>query len=207
MTKDSLKWLKWCSEIQSIAQAGLSYCENDFDRERYLRLRVIAAELIAELSENSIEEVNELLALEKGYTTPKLDVRAFIIHEGKLLMVKERADGLWSLPGGWIDVNESPAESVIRETKEETGYDVSVHKLLALWDKLKHDHPPQWPHIYKAFFHCQIEGGEAMENIEVSDIGFFDLSNLPSLSTHRITATQIKRLHDLVLNPQPTEFD
>ncbi|MBA2711118.1 MAG: NUDIX hydrolase [Tatlockia sp.] len=207
MTKNSLKWLKWCSEIQSIAQAGLSYCENEFDKERYLRLRVIAADVIAELSEHSTEEVNELLSLEKGYTTPKLDVRAFVIHEGKVLMVKERADGLWSLPGGWIDVNESPAESVIRETKEETGFDVSVVKLLALWDKLKHDHPPQWPHIYKTFFHCQITGGEALENIEISDIGFFEFSNLPPLSIHRITAKQIMRLHELVLHPQATQFD
>ncbi|MBA3536964.1 MAG: NUDIX hydrolase [Tatlockia sp.] len=207
MSKSNLKWLKWSSEIQSIAQAGLSYSKNDFDLERYTRLRAIAAELIAELSDNSIEEVNELLTLEKGYTTPKLDVRAFILKDNQLLMVKERADDLWSLPGGWIDVNESPSESVIRETKEETGYDVSVIKLLALWDKLKHDHPPQWPHIYKSFFHCQITGGEATANIEVSDLGFFDIADLPPLSIHRITATQIIRLYDLVSNPQATQFD
>lgn len=207
MDKINLKWLKWSSEIQSIAQAGLSYCENEYDKERYLRLRAIAAELIAELSQNNIEEVHELVSLETGYTTPKLDVRAFVLKDGKLLMVKERADGLWSLPGGWIDVNESPAESVIRETKEETGFDVSAVKLLALWDKLKHDHPPQWPHIYKAFFYCQITGGEPTKNIEVSDINFFDLANLPPLSIHRITASQISRLYHLVVNPQETQFD
>ncbi|MBA2652126.1 MAG: NUDIX hydrolase [Tatlockia sp.] len=207
MTKNNLKWLKWSSEIQSIAQAGLTYCENEFDKQRYFRLRHIAAELIAELTDKAPDEIVELLTLEKGYSTPKLDVRAFIIQDDKLLLVREKADGLWALPGGWVDVNESPSESIIRETKEETGYDVSVIKLLALWDKLKHDHPPQWPHVYKSFFHCQIIGGEPMENIEISELDFFDMNNLPPLSTHRVTANQISRLKDLVANPQPTEFD
>lgn len=207
MVNKNLKWLKWISEIQAIAQAGLTYTTNEFDKERFLRLREIAAELTAESTEHSIAEIAELFSLEKGYTTPKLDVRAFIIHEDKLLLVKELADGLWSLPGGWIDVNESPAESVIRETKEETGYDVSVSKLLALWDKLKHDHPPQWPHIYKCIFHCHITGGEPNENLEISELGFFELNNLPPLSTPRITARQIALLNELVRNPQATQFD
>ncbi|MBA2655904.1 MAG: NUDIX hydrolase [Tatlockia sp.] len=201
------KWLKISAEIQAIAQAGLTYTENAFDKERFIRLRAIAAELLAELSQNPLHDLTEILTLEKGYTTPKLDVRSFIIKEDKILLVKEIADGLWSLPGGWVDVNESPSESIIRETKEETGYDISVIKLLALWDKLKHDHPPQWPHVYKALFHCEIIGGEPMENIEVSELQFFDMDNLPPLSTHRITATQINRLRELVANCQPTEFD
>lgn len=207
MTQKNLKWLKWISEIQSIAQAGLTYTENKFDKERYLRLRAIAAELAAEQTKNALDEVLELFSLEKGYTTPKLDVRAFITQEQKVLLVKERADSLWSLPGGWADVNESPSESIIRETKEETGYEVRVLKLLALWDKLKHDHPPQWPHIYKCFFHCQITAGEAKENIEVSELGFFDINDLPPLSLHRVTARQIIRLNELVIKPEATQFD
>ena len=136
-----------------------------------------------------------------------LNISQFCYQDDKLLLVKERSDNLWTLPGGWADVNESPSEAVIRETKEETGYDVSAIKLLALWDKLKHDHPPQWPHAYKCFFHCDIISGEPVENLEISDQCFFDLNNLPSLSRHRVTESQIARLYELTINPQPTQFD
>ena len=114
---------------------------------------------------------------------------------------------MWALPGGWADVNESPSEAVIRETKEETGYDVSAIKLLALWDKLKHDHPPQWPPTYKCFFHCKIISGQPNKNLEISEQAFFDLDNLPLLSTHRVTEKQLVRLYELVFNPQETQFD
>lgn len=207
MTKSNFNWLKWISEIQAIAQSGLSYSINEFDKQRYQRLREIIAELTAHCSENSLNNVEKLFALEKGYATPKIDVRSYILKDDKLLLVKERADGLWSLPGGWADVNESPSEAVVRETKEETGYDVSAIKLLALWDKLKHEHPPQWPHTYKCFFYCEIRSGEAKENIEISELNFFDLNKLPPLSTDRVTATQLARLHELVMKPQATEFD
>jgi ADP-ribose pyrophosphatase YjhB (NUDIX family) len=207
MNKDKNKWLKWISEMQAIAQAGLTYCRNEYDIERYIRLRAIAAEMTADHSQSSFDEIHELFSLEKGYTTPKLDVRAFILRENKILFVHERIDGLWSLPGGWADVNESPSETIIRETKEESGFDVRVLKLLALWDKRKHDHPAQWPHIYKCFFYCQIFGGEATENLEISEINFFGLNELPPLSTDRITEKQLIRLFDLVVNPQPTQFD
>ncbi|MFO2972733.1 NUDIX hydrolase N-terminal domain-containing protein [Legionella pneumophila serogroup 10] len=149
MKNNKSSWLKWVSEIQAIAQNGLTYCGNEFDRERYIRLREIAAEIAALNSQGSFQQINETFSIERGYATPKLDVRAFILKENKLLLVQERADSLWTLPGGWVDINESPSESVIRETKEETGFDVSVIRLLALWDKQKHDHPPQWPHAYK----------------------------------------------------------
>ena len=173
MTKDSIQWLKWISEIQAIAQSGLTYTTNEYDKERYVRLREIAAELAAQCSNNHAPDVENIFSLEKGYATPKIDVRSFILKEDKLLLVKERSDGLWTLPGGWADVNESASEAVIRETKEETGFDVTAVKLLAFWDKLKHDHPPQWPHVYKCFFHCQIVGGEASDNFEISEINFF----------------------------------
>ncbi|CDZ79231.1 bifunctional nicotinamide mononucleotide adenylyltransferase/ADP-ribose pyrophosphatase [Legionella massiliensis] len=201
------KWLKWISEIQAIAQAGLSYTTNEYDIERYVRLRAIAAEIAADHAENTVEEILERFTLEKGYTTPKVDVRAFILHKEKVLLVKERTDGLWSLPGGWADVNESPSETIIRETKEETGFDVSATKLLAFWDILKHDHPLQWPHIYKCVFHCQIIAGDAKENLEISEIDFFDIHDLPPLSLNRITEKQIQRLYELVSKPQDTEFD
>ena len=202
-----LGWLKWISELQALAQSGLAYCRNEFDIERYERLHEIAAALAAEAADHPLNEVTRLFSFDTGYATPKVDVRAFVLKDHQLLLVKEKADSLWSLPGGWVDVNESPSEAVVRETKEETGFDVSAVKLLALWDKLKHDHPPQWPHVYKCFFHCLIVSGEPNKNIEISDQGFFDLDNLPDLSTHRVTVSQIKRLNALVVSPQDTQFD
>src|SRR3990167_1400081 len=207
MIKDGISWLKWISEIQALAQSGLTYSNNEFDKERYIRLKEIIAELAAHCSDNQLNDIVNIFSLEKGYATPKIDVRSFILKDNKLLLVKERSDSLWTLPGGWADVNESPSEAVIRETKEETGYDVSAIKLLALWDNLKHDHPPQWPHAYKCFFHCKILSGKPNKNIEISDQAFFDLNNLPLLSTHRVTKKLLDRLYELVISPQETQFD
>lgn len=207
MTENTIKWLKWISEIQAIAQSGLTYSTCEFDKERYIRLREIIAELATHCSDQSLQSIKDIFLFEKGYATPKIDVRSYILKENKILLVKERADGLWALPGGWADVNESPSEAVIRETLEETGYEVSAKKMLALWDKLKHNHPPQWPHAYKCFFLCDIVSGEPTANLEISEVDFFDIDKLPPLSLHRITARQITRLHQLVLQDKPTEFD
>ncbi|EHL29422.1 NUDIX hydrolase [Legionella drancourtii] len=199
--------LRWITEIQAIAQNGLAYVHNDFDKERYLRLRDLAAELAAQSSTHSTEEIKQAFDLEQGHATPKLDVRAFILNNNKLLMVKERADNLWSLPGGWADVNESPSEAAIRETKEETGFDVAAVRLLALWDKRKHDHPMHWPHTYKCFFQCELISGEPTTNIEISEIDFFAINNLPPLSTPRVTEKQLVRLYEQVLHAEQTLFD
>jgi len=207
MIHDNETWLKWISEIQALVQSGLAYSKNEYDIERYIRLREMVSELAAHCSDQDVDEIKNIFTIEAGYATPKMDVRAFILQDDQLLLVRERSDGLWTLPGGWADVNESPSESVIRETKEETGYVVAVHKLLALWDKLKHDHPPQWPHAYKCFFHCEILSGEPTPNLEISEQAFFPVNDLPALSTHRVTAKQITRLYDLVMTPQPTQFD
>ena len=197
MPNRSFQWLKWLSELQAIAQSGLAYATNEFDKERYITLTERIAELAAHCSDNNVDDIKHLFSLEKGYATPKLDVRAYILQKDKVLLVKERSDNLWSLPGGWVDVNESPSEAIIRETKEETGYDISAVRLLALWDKLKHDHPPQWPHTYKCFFYCKIIAGKAQENLEISALDFFELSRLPPLSTDRVTKTQLLRLYTL----------
>ncbi|KTD70194.1 Mutator MutT protein [Legionella steelei] len=207
MSKKDLSWLKYIAEIQAIAQNGLTYSNNEFDKERYLRLREIASEFMANYSDTPLAEIKQIFSLEAGYATPKVDVRAFILKDNKLLLVKERADELWTLPGGWAETNESAAESVIRETKEESGFDVSVIRLLALWDKQKHDHPLQWPHTYKCFFHCEIISGVAKENLEISAIDFFDLAHLPPLSTPRVTQKQIARLYELVNSSDKTLFD
>lgn len=207
MTDKSKQWLKWISEIQAIAQSGLTYTEGPFDKERYHRLMTISAELAAHCTEHPSDVINAIFSLEKGYATPKIDVRSFVLKKNKVLLVKERSDGLWTLPGGFADVTESPSEAVIRETREESGYAVSAIKLLAFWDKLKHDHPLHWPHIYKCFFHCEIVSGEATENLEISEIDFFDMDKLPPLSTPRVTAKQLAQLNELVKHPGPTLFD
>jgi len=207
MTANKKSMLRWITEIQAIAQNGLTYTSNDFDKERFHRLRDIAAELTTYHTDNTIEEIKELFSLEKGYATPKVDVRSFALKNDKLLLVKERTDGLWTLPGGWIDVNETPSEAVARETVEESGFEVKVIRLLALWDKQRHDHPPQWPHIYKCFFHCEIIAGEARENLEIAEIDFFEITNLPPLSTPRVTQSQILRLYQSIKNSEQTLFD
>ncbi|AWN75468.1 NUDIX hydrolase [Legionella anisa] len=207
MSKNDLSWLKYITEIQAIAQNGLTYSNNEFDKERYLRLREIASEFIANYSDTPLAEIKQIFSSEKGYATPKIDVRAFILKNNKILLVKERSDDLWTLPGGWAETNESASESVIREAKEETGFDVSVIRLLALWDKQKHEHPLQWPHAYKCFFHCDIMSGAAKENLEISEIDFFDLQRLPPLSTHRVTQKQIMRLYELISSSNQTLFD
>ena len=126
----------------------------------------------------------------------------------EILLVKEKADGLWALPGGWADVNESPVEGILREIFEETGYHAKYIKLLALHDEHKHDHPPQFPHVYKSFFLCEIVGGAPTENIEISEVDFFAENAIPPLSVHRVTATQIKRLFEHQRHPEwPTEVD
>ncbi|CAM2822838.1 NUDIX hydrolase [Legionella worsleiensis] len=199
--------LKWISALQAISQNGLTYTKNEFDQERYHQLHDIAIQMAAYFSGNEMNQVEHLFSLEKGYATPKLDVRAFVLKDDSILLVKERSDNLWTLPGGWVDINESPSESVIREVLEETGFTVKVTRLLALWDKLKHDHPPQWPHTYKMFFLCDLVSGRAKENLEISEINFFPCSKLPELSTHRVTHSQIMRLYDLSLNTEITVFD
>lgn len=201
-------WLRIAEQIKSISQNGLTYCNNPFDKERYHQLQNIAADIISNHSNFSQEKILEIFSNDQGYLTPKLDVRAAIFNKDKILLVREISDGLWTLPGGWVDVNESPAEAVIRETLEETGYVVKVSKLAAFWDKHKHGHPPQIPHAYKAMFICEIIGGMAKTNHETSDIDWYSIDSLPKLSLHRIMTSQILRLYEHFINPDiHTDFD
>lgn len=199
--------LKWISEIHALSQNGLTYSKNEFDIERYHRLDLIAKEMAAHFSDKDFDAVEHSFSLDKGYATPKLDVRGFILKDNTTLLVKERSDNRWTLPGGWVEVNESPSESIIREIREETGFNAKVIRLLALWDIIKHDHPPQWPHTYKMFFLCEIISGNKKENLEISEIEFFPLNNLPELSKPRVTHNQLMQLHNLALHSEVTAFD
>ena len=173
------KWLKWAIEIQSLAQAGLTYTDNVYDIERYERLREIAAEIIEEKSNISLEKVKDLFCNENGYQTPKIDTRAAIFKDDKILLTHEN-NGTWSLPGGWCDVLESVASNTIKEVKEETGLDVETIKIISIQDRNKHNKPIYAYGVCKIFVLCNVIGGEFIENIETTEIKYFSLDKIPN---------------------------
>ena len=201
-------WLNWAQRLQAIAQTGLAYTDNPFEIERYEQVREIAAEMIAAHSEQQVEQLEALFGSERGYATPKVDVRGVVFRDDAILLVKELRDGLWTLPGGWADVGDSPAEAVEREIVEESGYRARAHKLLACWDRNKHGHPPHIFHLYKLFFECELLGGEPAESIETAEARFYREDEIPPLSLPRVTPAQIARFFEHRRHPKwPTDFD
>jgi ADP-ribose pyrophosphatase YjhB (NUDIX family) len=190
-------WLDWAKRLQAIAQIGLTYAHDPYDVERYTAVREIAAEMLAAGSGAELSVIRELLSKDTGYATPKVDVRGVIFREHKILLVKERSDGRWTLPGGWADVGESASESVVREVHEESGFQTRPVKLLAVFDRSKHPHDPPFPfHVYKIFFLCEITGGKAAPGSETDDAAFFGEAQIPELSTTRITLGQVRRMFE-----------
>lgn len=206
---ESRRWLEWCSRVQAIAQTGLTFARDAYDKERYVALQEIAAEMLAAGVEADVSKIRNFLGTDSGYATPKVDVRGAVFRDNKILLVRERSDGFWTLPGGWADVNESPAENVMREIREESGFETRVVKLLAVFDRSKHPHEPAFPfHVYKFFLRCEIIGGSAAPSSETDGVEFFAEDNLPELSITRITKAQIHRLFEHQRNPTlPTDFD
>jgi ADP-ribose pyrophosphatase YjhB (NUDIX family) len=202
-------WLTWSRELQAIAQTGLAFTKDPFDRQRFKRVRELAAAIMAEGGGESPETVLDLFRQDTGYPTPKVDVRGAAFVDGRILMVRERSDGRWTLPGGWADVNQSAAECVVREIAEESGYESRVLKLAAVWDYGRQGHEPRHPaSIYKIFFLCELTGGEPRLNIETTEAGFFERAALPELSRGRITMTQIGVMFEHAAQPNlPTAFD
>ncbi len=203
----SIDWLLFTQSIQSIAQTGMSYAKDVYDIERYQEILALVSGKYAEITGAESSKVEATLFNEVGYATPKICVRGLCLKEKKILLVKERQENLWSLPGGWADINLSPAESLLKEIKEETGFEAEITRLLSFWDKRKHDHPPHWPHTYLAFYYCQITGGEQITSHEISDVDYFHINDLPELSTHRVTASQIKTLVSVAQNNLLPHFD
>ena len=203
------KWLKWAKQLQALSQNGLTYARDPYDRERYEQIRHIAAEMLAEQADAKIEDVLDLFVREKNYATPKVDVRGAVFKNGKILLVKERSDGKWSLPGGWADVGESPSESVEREVREESGFHVRAQRLAAVYDRDKHPHKPLMHyHIYKLFFICEITGGQATTSSETEQVEFFSVSDLPELSTTKILLEQIVKMFEYYRRDDlPAYFD
>jgi len=203
------KWLEWAKSLQAIAQNGLTYALNEFDIERYNEIRNIAAEMMASNSEGDLEFIKDLFLNVDGYATPKVDVIGVVFKDDKILLVKEKSDGGWTLPGGWADPNETPSESVEREVFEESGFVVKSKKILAVYDRAKQGHTPPFPfHVFKIFFLCQLNGGTKTTSNETDDVDFFDENNLPELSKARVLKKQIERLFEFYRNPDlPADFD
>jgi len=207
----SFSTMAWAKRLQAIAQTGLTYARDQYDVERYRAVRRIATEMIAACSTAiSSAELLDIFNCEVGYATPKIDVRAAVFSQDSLLLVKERSEGAWALPGGWADVGDSPSVAAVRETREESGYDVVARKLAALYDRdhQRHGHPPMAYHVYKLFFICEPVGGMAKPSIETEEVAFFREDRLPNLSVARVTAQQIAHLFGHYRHPEwPTSFD
>jgi len=194
-TGDDPPWLLWARELQALAQTGLTFSKDTYDLERYERIRALAAEMYARGSDTPLERIRSLFAQESGYATPKVDVRGAVFRDERILLVQEAADGGWTLPGGWADVNQSPREGVEREIREESGYEARAVKLAAVYDYRRQGHRNPLPSsIYKLFFVCELTGGEARTSFETSAVDFFAPDELPPLSMGRTNPAQIARM-------------
>ena len=202
------KWLKWAIEIQSLSQIGLTYTKDVYDRERYQRLREISAEMLAKKTEVSIEKVKDLFCHETGYQTPKLDTRAAIFRNNKILLVHEN-NGSWSLPGGWCDVLESVKSNTEKEVREETGLNVKAVKIISIQDRNKHNKPVYAYGVCKIFVLCEVINGKFVENIETTEIRYFSLQDLPhNLAEEKTNKEQIEMCFKAYLNENwQTQFD
>jgi ADP-ribose pyrophosphatase YjhB (NUDIX family) len=207
-TRPIPEWLNWARSLNAIAQTGLTYAKDPFDIERYTAIRSIAAEIMSTGAGAPAQGLVELFSRDTGYATPKVDVRAAVFRDGRILLVREREDGRWTLPGGWADVGDSPSVAAVREVKEESGFEVVARKLLAVYDRDLHGHPPIPFHAYKIFFLCELTGGVAETSHETDGVDFFAADALPPLSLTRTTADEIAHMFEHYWNPgRPVSFD
>ena len=201
------QWLQWAIELQSLAQAGLTYGKDAYDHERYERIREISAEIISHMTDIPLEKVKDLFCNERGYQTPKLDTRAAIFKDGEILLVREN-NGKWSLPGGWCDVNVSIGENTVKEVKEEAGLDVVPERIIAIQDRAKHNLPVYAYGVCKVFVQCSVIGGQFEKNIETTEFRYFPMDDLPPLATEKNTEEQIKMCFDAYCSDDwKTQFD
>jgi len=196
--------IELANRIRTLSQIGLNFSTDDYDIDRYTELKEISHTLTSLVSGKDIAQLERCFpdTLEHDYITPKVDVRAVVFDDqDRILMVKERVDGKWSLPGGWADVGYTPNEIAVKEVKEESGLDVEPVRLLAVLDKRSHDHPPTMYYVYKIFILCKITGGEFAEAFDILDQGFFSQDSLPVLSEDRVTKGQIDLMYEYKHNP------
>ncbi len=202
------RWLEWSREIQALAQTGLHYSSDEYNRQRYTRLLEIAAEIVSQYTQLDYEALHQAFSIPIGYATPRVDVRAAVFQGDKLLMVREKADGGWTLPGGWADVGDVPSQAAERETWEEAGFHVKAQRLIGVYDANRIP-PLEIFHAYKLVFLCQIVDGEARPSMETTAVEFFQRDQIPAvLSGERTRLRHIEDAFRALENPlQPTVFD
>jgi ADP-ribose pyrophosphatase YjhB (NUDIX family) len=209
MTKDgSPCWLAWARELQSLGQTGLTYSDSDYDTQRYRRLLEIAAEMVERHGGLDGEAVLQNFLVQPGYATTKVDVRGAVVQDGQILLVQERSDGRWCMPGGWADVGEIPSEMVAREVWEESGFTVVPRKVIGVYDANRGGTPLEFYHAYKIVFLCELTGGQARPSSETQDVSFFEFDRLPPLSTERTHPRHLDEVLAHLEDPQrPAAFD
>ena len=194
--------------VKALAETGLVYAKDPYDRERYEELKEISFKLMAQDLNEPVERLKNLFLPVKEYPTVKVDVRGFVLNEkDEILMAKESVDGKWTIPGGWADIGDTPSETVVKEIREETGFDAEIVRLLAIYDKRCHPHPPEPFYIYKLMFFCKIAGGELSHGFDMMGADFFPLDRLPELSEDRILKSQLEHLFQLAKNISAVYFD
>ena len=209
MTKDPVpQWLQWAREIQALSQTGLTFASSDYETQRYMRLAEIAAEIVQTNTGLPRERLLQDFAMQAGYATPKVDVRGAVIRDGQILLVQERTDELWCMPGGWADVGDLPSEMVVREVWEESGFHVVPRKVIGVYDANRSGRPLPLYHAYKVIFLCELTGGEARPSDETLDVGFFPFDDPPPLSANRTNQRHLVEVEAHLHDPdRPAAFD
>ncbi|MBN1484887.1 MAG: NUDIX hydrolase [Chloroflexia bacterium] len=201
-------WLAWARELQSLGQTGLAYSQSDYDTERYSRIIGIAAEIVSRHSQLPVETLRENFLAQPGYATPKVDVRAAVVRGGRILLVQERSDGRWCMPGGWAEVGQVPTDAVERETWEESGFRVAPRKVVGIFDANRSGRPLECYHAYKIVFLCEIIEGAPRPSSETMGVDFFSFDELPPLSWERTNERHLREVRAHLENPgRPAAFD
>ncbi|MBU0561066.1 MAG: NUDIX hydrolase [Bacteroidetes bacterium] len=202
------RWLEIARELQSLGQTGLAFSEIDYDKQRYERIVDISAEIVSSYTTLEKENTKKVFMQQPGYATPKIDVRAAVIQDDKILLVREKSDGLWAMPGGWADVGDIPSMVAERETLEESGYIVKAKKLVGVFDANRSGRPMEFFHAFKIIFICELIGGTAQPSDETTEVGFFDFNQLPQLSSNRTNERHLNVIQEhLINNLMQTSFD
>lgn len=200
------RWLEISRELQQLAQTGLTFASNEYERNRYKRLTEIVSEIIDSNTQLEKESVRKVLMNQPGYATPKIDVRAAVLKDGNILLVQETTDNCWAMPGGWADVGDIPTEVAVRETKEESGFDVKPVKVIGVFDANRAGRPLEFFHAFKIIFLCELIGGEAKPSSETLDVKFFPIDDLPELSLNRTNMKHIEEIKIHLINPERKTF-
>lgn len=205
---DLPRWLEWAREIQSLSQTGLTFSQTRYETQRYRRLMELAAEIVESHTHLPRDSLIEDFLRQPGYATPKIDVRGAVVRKGKILLVQERRDRCWCMPGGWADVGERPSGMVVREVWEESGFHVEPRKVIGVYDANRSGTPMDFYHAYKVVFLCEIKGGKARPSDETMAVDFFDFNKVPPLSSERTHQRHLDDVRAHLADPsRPAEFD